>query len=136
MEIIMSAVIDNLVQVIVALVVAMIGVAGTWLTAKIGQNKNLMSIQHAVAEAQNAAQQTVLELQQTVVDGLKASAADGKLTQDEILDLNRELIARSTAKMSTSAVDILNASGVDVTALITGAGEALIAQIKAGTAVG
>lgn len=32
---------------------------------------------------------TVMELQQTIVDGLKAAHYDGKLTRDEICELTR-----------------------------------------------
>ena len=76
MEMIVNALIDSGVQVLVALAVALIGVAGTWLTTQIGKVKQLQTVQIAVDEAKNAAITTVLELQQTVVDDLKAAAVD------------------------------------------------------------
>lgn len=129
MELIVNALIENLVQIATALLVALIGVAGTWLTTKIGKVKELQTIQLAIGEAKEAAQTTVLELQQTIVDGLKAAAIDGKLTHEEIAALNKALVDKSMEKLSASSVKILSAAGVDISAIITGAGEALIAQL-------
>lgn len=125
-----NALIDSAVQVAVALVVALIGVAGTWLTAQIGKVKQLQTVQIAVDEAKNAAITTALELQQTVVNDLKAAAADGKLTGEEIASLRSSLISMSMAKLSNPSAKILSAAGVDVSAIITGAAEAVIVQLK------
>lgn len=130
MEMIVNALIDSGVQVLVALVVALIGVAGTWLTTQIGKVKQLQTVQIAVDEAKNAAITTALELQQTVVDDLKAAAVDGKLTKEEIAKLRNDLLAMSMAKLSNASVKVLTAAGVDISAIITGAGEAVIAQLK------
>lgn len=54
-------------------------------------------------------EQTVLELQQTVVDDLKAASADGKLTQDEITELGKKLLQGTLAKMSDSGIGVLKA---------------------------
>lgn len=130
MEIIINALIENLVQIAAAFLVAVIGVAGTWLTTKIGKIKELQTIQLAIGEAKDAARTTVLELQQTIVDGLKNAAEDGKLTEDEILSLNNLLITMTKEKMSASTINILTAAGADLSAIITGAGEAMIAQLS------
>lgn len=130
MEMIVNALIDSGVQVLVALAVALIGVAGTWLTTQIGKVKQLQTVQIAVDEAKNAAITTALELQQTVVDDLKAAAVDGKLTKEEIAKLKNDLLVMSMAKLSNSSVKVLTAAGVDISAIITGAGEAVIAQLK------
>lgn len=132
MEMIVNALIDSGVQVLVALAVALIGVAGTWLTAQIGKVKKLQTVQIAVDEAKNAAITTVLELQQTVVDDLKAAAVDGKLTKEEIAKLKNDLLAMSMAKLSDASVKVLTAAGVDISAIITGAAEAMVGQIGAG----
>ena len=132
MEMIVNALIDSGVQVLVALAVALIGVAGTWLTAQIGKVKKLQTVQIAVDEAKNAAITTVLELQQTVVDDMKAAAVDGKLTKEEIAKLKNDLLAMSMAKLSDASVKVLTAAGVDISAIITGAAEAMVGQIGAG----
>ena len=130
MEQIVNALIENVTQVGVTFVVALIGVAGTWLCAQIGKAKELGNIQAAVWEAKDAAQTTVLELKQTVVDQMKAASVDGKLTQEEISELNQQLISMSMDKLSDTAVNILTAAGVDISAIVTGAAEALIGQLK------
>ena len=129
MELIVNALIENGVQVAVSLVVALIGVAGTWLSIQIGKVKKLQTVKLATDEAKDAAITTVLELQQTVVDDLKAAAVDGKLTKEEIAKLKNDLISMSMAKLSDTSVKILTAAGVDISAIIAGAGEALIGQM-------
>ena len=130
MEMIVNALIESGVQVLAALAVALIGVAGTWLTTQIGKVKKLQTVQIAVDEAKSAAINTVLELQQTVVDDLKAAAVDGKLTKEEIAKLKNDLLAMSMAKLSDASVKVLTAAGVDISAIITGAAEAMVGQMK------
>lgn len=129
MELIVNALIENGVQVAVSLVVALIGVAGTWLSIQIGKVKKLQTVQLATDEAKDAAITTVLELQQTVVDDLKAAAVDGKLTKEEIAKLKNDLLSMSMAKLSDTSVKILTAAGVDISAIIAGVGEALIQKL-------
>lgn len=130
MELIINALVENLLEIVSALAITAIGAAGTWLAAKIAQAKNLGNIQAATEEATLRAQETVKELQQTMVDGLKAAAADGKLTADEIESLRARVVELTLAKMSTAAINILNAAGVDLSALIIGKAEAVISDGK------
>ena len=124
-----TVIIETLVSIAANLAITLIGVLGAWLVTKIGKQQ-LNTINLAVEELTAAAEQTVLELQQTVVDDLKAASADGKLTQDEIRDLGKKLLEGSLQKMSASGINVLKAANVDINAIITGAGEALIATIK------
>lgn len=121
---------ETVVQIVATLLITLIGVLGAWLTAKIGKRHELGNIAVATNEAVNAAQITVLELQQTVVDGWKAANADGKLTNEEVEMLGTLLIDKTVEKMSDSAINLLVSAGVDITAIIKGAGEAMIKQIK------
>lgn len=130
MELIVNALIENGVQVAVSLVVALIGVAGTWLSLQIGKVKKLQTVKLATDEAKDAAITTVLELQQAVVDDLKAAAVDGKLTKEEIAKLKNDLISMSMAKLSDTSVKILTAAGVDISAIIAGAAETMVGQMK------
>lgn len=127
-----TVIIETVVSIIANLVITLIGVAGAWLIAQIGKTQELKTINAAVGELTTAAEQTVLELQQTVVDGLKEAAADGKLTKEEIAKLGELLLEGTLAKMSDSGIGVLKAANVDINAIVTGAGEALIARIKAG----
>lgn len=130
MELIVNALIDSGIQVLAALVTALIGVAGTWITVQIGKVKKLQTVKLATDEAKDAAITTVLELQQTVVDDLKAAAVDGKLTKEEISKLKNDVISMSMAKLSNSSATVLTAAGVDISAIITGAAEAMVGQMK------
>lgn len=127
-----TVIIETVVSVIANLAITLIGVLGAWLVMQISRSQQLATINTAVGELTNAAEQTVLELQQTVVEGLKAAHADGKLTQGEIADLGRLLLDGAVAKMSDSAMNVLKAANVDINAIVTGAGEAMIARMKAG----
>lgn len=127
-----TVIIETIVSVLANLAVTLIGVAGAWLVAQIGKTQKLNTINTAVGELTKAAEQTVWELQQTVVDGLKEASADGKLTQEEITNLGKLLLDGTLAKMSESGIGVLRAANVDINAIVTGAGEALIARIKAG----
>jgi hypothetical protein len=123
--------IENAVNIAAAFFIALIGVFGAWLTAKLGKATQLDTVNHAQQELIKLAQITVGELKQTVVDGMKAAHTDGKLTTDEIAKLGRLLYEKTTAKLSAFAMDVLTAAQVDISALITGTAEHLIGQMKA-----
>ncbi len=127
-----TVIIETIVSVLANLAITLIGVAGAWLVTQITKVQQLNTINTAVGELTNAAEQTVMELQQTVVDDLKAASADGKLTQDEITALGKKLLEGTLQKMSDSGIGVLKAANVDINAIVTGAGEALIARIKSG----
>ena len=124
-----EAIINLIAQVISTIIITLLGVLGTWLTMKLGQRVELSNINKAKDELIAAAQQTVMELQQTLVDELKEKSADGKLSESEIEELGFMLIDKTKQKMSLSAIGLLEAASVDVNALIRGAGEALINQM-------
>ena len=122
--------IENAVNIAAAFFIALIGVFGAWLTAKLGKATQLDTVNRAQQELIKLAQITVGELKQTVVDGMKAANTDGKLTKEEIAQLGQLLYEKTTAKLSASAMDVLTAAQVDISALITGTAEHLIGQIK------
>ena len=125
-----NIIIETVVQIISALLLMLISLLGTWLTAKLAKRTELANIAAATDEATRVAQQTVLELQQTVVDNLKAANEDGKLTKEEVAELKELLLDGTMAKMSDTAKNMLTAAGVDISAIIRGAGEAFIRQMK------
>ena len=125
--------VDKAATIVQTLILTAIGILGTWVSLKINASAKLKNVGAAWDEAVKAAKITVGELKQTLVDGLKASHDDGKLTRDEIRKLNEVLFEKAKEKMSQPAYDILMAAGVDINALILGAGEACIEEIKRGT---
>ena len=122
--------IENAVEIVAAFFIALIGVFGAWLTAKLGKATQLDTVNRAQQELIKLAQITVGELKQTVVDGMKAAHKDGKLTKEEIASLGQLLLEKTTAKLSASALDVLTAARVDISALITGTAEQLISNMK------
>ena len=122
--------IENAVNIAAAFFIALIGVFGAWLTAKLGKATQLDTVNRAQQELIKLAQITVGELKQTVVDGMKAASKDGKLSKEEIAQLGQMLFEKTTAKLSASAMDVLTAVQVDISALITGTAEHLIGQMK------
>ncbi len=123
-----TAIIESLVEIVSALMITLIGVLGAWLTTKLGKKQELASINAAQEELIKMAKITVGELQQTVVDGLKASREDKKLTKEEIAELGEMLVDKTIEKMSEPAIKLLSAAAVDITALIHGAGEEIISD--------
>ena len=121
---------ENAVNIVAAFFIALIGVFGAWLTAKLGKATQLDTVNRAQQELIKLAQITVGELKQTVVDGMKAASKDGKLSKEEIAQLGQMLFEKTTAKLSASAMDVLTAAQVDISALITGTAEHLIGQMK------
>ena len=117
-------------QVAGALLVAVISVAGAWLSAKIGRRQELASIAAATEEAAEAAKRVLLELQQTAVEGMKAARVDGKLSRAEVEQLGKLLLEKSLAQLSLPAKQVLEAAGKDVCAIIRSAGEAAVLAMK------
>ncbi|MEN6338715.1 MAG: hypothetical protein ABFD03_01170 [Clostridiaceae bacterium] len=126
----MEQLLDYGMQIAATLLITLIGVLGTWLTVKLGKNTNLQNINAAQKEVIRAAKITVGELQQTLVGELKAASADGKLKADEIEALKQKLVEKTLEKLSAPAYTLLQSAAVDIQALITGAGESWIDQIK------
>ena len=118
------------VQIAATLLITLIGVFGAWLTAKLAQKARLENINIATQEVIRAAKLTVGELQQTVVEDLKAASADGKLTESEISHLGKSLITQTLEKLSEPAYALLKAAAVDVEALIVGTAENWINKLK------
>ena len=125
-----EVIIEMVAQIVGTFMLMLIGVAGTWLTAKIAKRNELSNIAAATAEATDAARRVVLELQQTVVEGMKASCEDGKLSDAEIEQLGALLLDKAMAQLSEPAKNVLAAAGKDVSAIIQSAGEATILAIK------
>lgn len=124
--------IEYAVNIIVSIVVALIGLGGTWLLSKLTKHIELKNITEATYNLIKMTQQTVEELQQTTVDGLKAAHKDGKLTKEEIAMLGDSLLEITEAKLSDSVKGLLTSAKIDVEALIKSAAESYIRDMKKG----
>ena len=116
------------VEIIAAIVIALIGVISAWLARVLAKKMELSNIAAAQKEVTTAAQETVLELKQTVVDDLKAAAKDNKLTKEEVADLSAKLLMMTLNKLSASTLKLLASASIYIPALIKSAGEAFIAK--------
>lgn len=125
-----ETIIEILVNILFDLILSGLMVLFAWVATKIGTNQKLVNINKAKTEVEDAVLQTVRELQQTVVDNLKAAAADGKLTQDEIAMLGDVLLDKVIIKMSDPCKQVLIAAGVDLEAYILGSAEKWILKFK------
>ena len=125
-ETIIEVVVDALFEFVAACLMILLA----WVGAKIAENKKLANISVAKQEVDDAVFQTVEELQQTVVEGLKAAAQDGKLTQEEISELGYQVLSKTMRKLSQPCVDLLRAAGVDLEEYIRGAAEKWVATLK------
>jgi hypothetical protein len=124
-----DTIVSVLVEVAATLLITLIGVLGTWLTAKIAKKQQLAGIAAATEQVIQAAQITVGELQQTVVEKLKATGG-GKLSEAQIAELRELLKTKTMEKLSNPAITLLEAAAVDLQALICGAGENWLNKIK------
>jgi len=127
---VIDIIIANAVEVTASLLMMLLGLLGTWLSLKMAKQQELKALSGAVNQAVAMARLTVDELQQTVVDGIKADRADGRLTKQEVSMLSRQLLDKTMEKMSAPAVELLEAAKVDLKALIQGAGEAWIREMQ------
>ena len=117
-------------QVAATLLITLIGVFGTYLSLQLGKNAKLKNINDAQKELIRAAKITVGELQQTLVNYLKAANEDGKLTPAEVSQLREELLSKTVEKLSAPSYSLLNAASVDIDGLILGVGESWIERMK------
>lgn len=121
---------ENMLEILAGLIVTLIGVFGAWLTAKLSKKAELSAINAAQQELITMAQITVGQLQQTLVEGMKAANADGKLSKADISALGLRLISDTMEKLSEPSRKLLEAAGVDILSLIRGAGEDWINEMK------
>lgn len=128
----LNTLIETLMNLLSVLLVTVITVALSRLSAKLAGRKELENLSAAIDEVSAMAAQTVDELQQTAVTGLKSASEDGKLSEEEIRLLGKSLLTLTTAKLGRPVTDIISAAGVDLAALIRSAGEARVLALKQG----
>ena len=126
----LDVIIENIVRIVVALLMMLISVGGAYLTSLIAKHEKLKSISEATQQVIDAAIQTTGELQQTVVGDLKAASADGKLSKEDIDTLYHDVVVLTLDKLSVPTINLLNAVGADIEAIIHGATEDWINTMK------
>ena len=122
--------VESVLQIVTKAVLILLSLAGTWAATRLAKTQKFQSLSAAVTEATAMAQQTVSALQQTLVDGWKAAAPDGKLTDEQIALLNQKLLEITKSKMSDAAIKLILGANKDLNAIIQDAGEAWLRKIK------
>ena len=122
--------VESVLQIVTRAVLILLSLAGTWAATRLAKTQKFQSLSAAVTEATAMAQQTVSALQQTLVDGWKAAAPDGKLSDEQIALLNQKLLEITKSKMSDAAIKLILGANQDLNAIIQDAGEAWLRQIK------
>ena len=130
MDIIFQTVVQYVAEILVLVIISAIGILGAYVLKKVNKNKDLENIAGATELVISAAQETVRRLQQTLVDGYKEAAPDGKLTPDQILELKEKTLEITMGTLAQPVLDLLLAAKVDVSGLITNAAEAYINEMK------
>ena len=125
-----DVIIENIVRIVAALLMMLISVGGAYLTSLIARNEKLKSIGMATQQIVDAALQTAGELQQTMVNDMKEASADGKLSKEDIATLGRDVVELTLLKLSQPTKDLINSAGGDIEAIIHGATEAWLEEIK------
>lgn len=125
-----EAIMEAVVRVLTALVLALISVGGTWILRKIGDRVQTANIRRAVEDVIRITQMTVGELQQTVVEGLKAAHEDGKLTETEVKALQETLLNHVAERLSDPVCNLIEGAGIDIESVIQGAAEDWINSMK------
>ena len=116
-----TAVVDVLAAVLNLVILA----GGTWLAQKLAGYLKLKTIAAATEELTKEALETVGELQQTLVENMKAKNG-GQLTNEDIELLKDALENITLKKLSTPCMKILEAAAVDIIAKIHSVGEKAI----------
>lgn len=127
MEIVIT---ELFVPLLATILTALVAIGGKLILNLIEKKTGLQNLSLATDSAIKLAQITVGELQQAIVADLKAASADGKLTEEEISSIKRELLRKTRSKMGDSAINVLTAARVDLNALILGAADDWISTMK------
>lgn len=130
MEQIWNVIIDSTAQVVAILLAAFFAYVLNYLRVFVADKLKMQTLALAIGQLGEAIGATVAELQQTLVDDLKAAAEDGKLDEDEIKMLSERLIAGTMDKLSEPAIECVKAAGIDIVAYIEQVAEAFIHNAK------
>ena len=93
------------------------------------QNEALFA---ALDEAQTVADQVVAALNTTVVEGLKAKSADGKLSADEVKELAQKALNMFVSDLSARSLAVLENNADDIAAYVGNLLEARLLRLKEG----
>jgi hypothetical protein len=124
---------SGLFAILLGLVISAIKFAKSYLDAKTAETTakiNDTNIKNAISSAEDCVTTVVLEMSQTVVDDLKAKSADGKLTEDEIKQIQADSLAKIEKLITSDAFNTLDTVFGDAEAWIKSKIEAEVKKYK------
>lgn len=127
----LGALTTEVVTIVARVLEAALAIAFTWLIRKAGENANLKNTQAAMEILRDVVVQTVGELQQLYVNHFK-EINYGKLDPEDIRFLKDKLYELVYEKISAATMQLIEASGADVEALIQGYAESYLNDMKNG----
>ena len=117
-------------QIVSTVIITLIGILASWITARFSKYMEVKNLTAALDTCLKMTQVTVGELQQKFVEDMKMANEDGKLTPDEIKELNSSLIAYTKSKMTPEIINVIVAAGIDINKFIISAGENYVQELK------
>lgn len=129
MEILLTFIVQYLVEIIGTAVILALGIVGTWALAKLGQNQKLNNVSEAVGQLLEATNIAVVALQQQFVEDWKKNQ-NGKLTEQQIMELKTQVITITLNYLSKPTLDLLEAAKIDIVNIISTAAEAYVLKLK------
>ena len=117
-------------SLIVSIALALLSLLSTWLTVKLSRHIKLKNVTDALNTCLEMTRVTVGELQQKFVDDMKSANEDGKLTYDEIKQLNTSLIVYTKNKLTPSIIKVIEQAGISINQFILDAGENYVQELK------
>lgn len=100
-ELIVKELIASLAPVVGALFTGLVSLALMWLKNYIKARTNNVLVENAMARISNTAETVVAHISQTVVDGIKSAAADGKLSKEDGVFFKRQAIELVKSQIPT-----------------------------------
>ncbi len=109
-------------------VIPLVKAAFAWLMSKTENEAILM----ALDESKTVADNVVASLKSTLVDGLKAKSADGKLSADEAGEVAKKAMDMFFADLSSKSIEVLNCNADDISAYVSNLLEARLLALREG----
>ncbi len=128
---VVGVLIEQAVDIIYRLIWAATLTFAAWALEKMGKTAKLKNLSIAIQSVCEITRQTTEELQQTIVNDLKAKRPGGKLTPEDVDDLGFRLHSLVKSKLDIATQQLIVAVGADLDALITGECEAFLNRLKA-----
>lgn len=122
--------IEQAAQLVSTIILTLLALLATWLSTKLSNYIKIKNLSSALDTCLKMTKVTVGELQQKFVEGMKIANEDGKLTDEEIKELNSSLIMYTKEKMTPEIINIIVNAGIDINKFILDTGDSYVQELK------